>query len=143
LQPWDDATNPRLGIPLSETLMPQIMAQAGYVTGMVGKWHLGSNIAYTPLQRGFQEFYGFLGGDVSTYYNTKVLRGTTPITETAYLTDAFTREAVSFINNHASQPFFLYVAYNAPHAPYNAPPDVYLNQVSTITNTQRKTYAAM
>jgi len=63
--------------------------------------------------------------------------------ETSYLTDAFTREAVSFINAHASQPFFLLIAYNAPHLPYDQPPQVYMSRVATITDPTRQVYAAM
>ena len=59
------------------------------------------------------------------------------------MTDAFTREAVSFIDNHAAQPFFLYLAYNAVHAPYDVPPQQYLDRVSYIQNAQRRNYAAM
>ena len=65
-----------------------------------------------------------------------------PTRETAYLTDAFTREGVSFINRHATQPFFLYLAYNAPHAPYQAP-QTYLDRVANITDPNRQLLAAM
>ena len=60
-----------------------------------------------------------------------------------YLTDAFTREAVDFINRHAAEPFFLYLAYNAVHKPYDTPPQIYLDRVSYITDPDRKRYAAM
>ncbi len=59
------------------------------------------------------------------------------------MTDAFTREGVSFINRHATQPFFLYLAYNAVHKPYDQPPDIYMQRVSYITDPQRQIYAAM
>ena len=59
------------------------------------------------------------------------------------LTDEFTQEAVSFINAHASQPFFLYLAYNAVHIPHDTPPDQYMQRVSNITDPQRRMYAAM
>ena len=67
----------------------------------------------------------------------------TPLIEPAYLTDAFTREGVAFINRHATQPFFLYLAYNAVHTPYDQPPDVYMQRVSYITDPDRRLYAAM
>ena len=63
--------------------------------------------------------------------------------EPAYLTDAFTREAVSFINRHATEPFFLYLAYNAVHTPFDTPPQNYMDRVANITNASRRTYAAM
>jgi arylsulfatase A-like enzyme len=140
-QPADDNTNPRLGLPAQEVLLPQILKPAGYVCSLIGKWHLGASSNLRPLQRGFDEFYGFLGGQ-SEYFNAPVLRNNTPVTETAYLTDAITREGVSFINAHATQPFFLWLAYNAPHSPYEAPPS-YLNRVANISDPSRRMYAAM
>jgi arylsulfatase A-like enzyme len=141
-QPFADASNPRLGIPAQEVLLPQILKPAGYVCGLVGKWHLGLASSLNPTKRGFDEFFGFLGSE-SPYYNAPLLRGTTKITETAYLTDAFTREAVSFIQRHATQPFFLYLAYNAVHKPYNTPPKSYMDRVANIANSSRRIYAAM
>ena len=137
-----DASNPRLGLPMGEILLPQILKPAGYVCGAVGKWHLGEAFNLHPIQRGFDEFFGFLGG-ANHYYNAEVLRDETPLTETEYLTDAFTREGVSFINRHATEPFFLYLAYNAVHSPYDKPPQIYLERVSYITDPGRKNYAAM
>ena len=130
------------GLPLGELLLPQVLKPAGYFCGAIGKWHLGSGLGYRPLQRGFDEFYGFLGGS-SVYYNALLFRGDTPVTETEYLTDALTREAVSFIGRHVTQPFFLYLAYNAPHDPYNIPPQTYLDRVANISDPDRRTYAAM
>ena len=141
-QPATDATNPRNGIPTQELILPQILKPAGYTCGLVGKWHLGLTASFNPTQRGFDEFFGFLGGG-SPYYNAQLLRGTTKIKETAYLTDAFTREAVSFINRHATQPFFLYLSYNAVHAPNNTPPKTYMDRVANISDTNRRVYAAM
>lgn len=137
-----DASNPRLGIPAQEVLLPQILKPAGYVCGMVGKWHLGVASSLNPTKRGFDEFFGFLGSE-SPYYNAALLRGTTRLTETTYLTDAFTREAVSFIQRHATQPFFLYLAYNAVHKPYDTPPKSYMDRVASIPNSGRRIYAAM
>ena len=111
-QPENDNTNPRLGLPMQEMLLPQMLKPAGYVCGAIGKWHLGTAPNFQPMQRGFDEFYGFLGGQ-SNYFNAPLLRNNTPVIESQYLTDAFTREAVSFITNHATEPFFLYLAYNA------------------------------
>jgi arylsulfatase A-like enzyme len=137
-----NVSDPLLGLPPNELLLPQILKPAGYVSGLIGKWHLGISSNLQPTARGFDEFFGFLGAD-SHYYNAPVLRNTTSLTETSYLTDAFTREAVSFINAHASEPFFLLIAYNAPHAPYDQPPQAYMNRVATIPDPTRKIYAAM
>jgi arylsulfatase A-like enzyme len=134
--------DPLLGLPASEVLLPQLLKPAGYVTGIVGKWHLGNAPNLYPTARGFDEFFGFLPAQ-SVYYNAEVMRGTTFTNEPTYLTDAFTREGVAFINNHATQPFFLYMAYNAVHEPYNTPPAVYMNRVANISDPTRRVYAAM
>ncbi len=136
------STNPRLGLPMTELTMPQLLKPAGYVCGAIGKWHLGYAPDLYPTERGFDEFFGFLDAD-STYYNAPVLRNQTHLIEPDYLTDAFTREGVSFINHHAGQPFFLYLAYNAVHTPYDRPPQVYLDRVGYITDPARQLYAAM
>lgn len=141
-QPANNADNVRQGVPLSEILLPQLMKQAGLYTGMVGKWHLGSHRDLWPTNRGFDEFYGFIEAQ-SNYYTAPLLRNTTKVVEQQYLTDAFTREAVAFINRNAAHPFFLCLAYNAPHQPYTMPPQNYLDQVATITNPERRIYAAM
>ena len=140
--PTPGATNPRLGLPMTETILPQLLKPAGYVCGAIGKWHLGYVPELYPTRRGFDEFFGFLDAG-SNYYNAEVLRDETPLIEPQYLTDAFTREGVDFINRHAAEPFFLYLAYNAVHKPYDVPPDIYLERVPNITDPARKTYAAM
>ena len=137
-----DDSNPRLGLPMSEMLLPQILKPAGYVCGAVGKWHLGEALNLHPIERGFDEFFGFLAG-ASHYYNADVLRDETPLIEPQYLTDAFTREGVDFINRHAAEPFFLFLSYNAVHSPYERPPDGYMQRVSYIPEPGRQLYAAM
>ena len=87
----------------------------------------------------FHDVTQFLSG----YYNAPLLRDETPLVEHTYLTDAFTREAVSFINRHATEPFFLYLAYNAPHYPYQTPPQTYMDRVANIADPDRRIYAAM
>jgi arylsulfatase A-like enzyme len=134
--------NPRLGLPNSEATLAELLRPAGYACGAIGKWHLGSAPNLVPNSRGFDEFFGFLGAG-SRYYNADLYRNTTRVTESSYLTDAFTREAVSFINRHQAQPFFLYLAYNAVHNPYDRPPQRYMNRVQNITDPARRIYAAM
>jgi arylsulfatase A-like enzyme len=141
-QPSGDADNPLLGLPTTELALWQMLKPAGYVCGLIGKWHLGEAENLHPLPRGFDEFFGFLKG-ASTYWNASLLQGDSPYTEPDYLTDAFTREAISFINRHASEPFFLYLAYNAVHGPPDVPPQVYLDRVAYITDPDRRNYAAM
>jgi len=136
----------KFGLPLSETTMPSLLKKAGYDTGMVGKWHLGYRPEFHPIRRGFDEFYGFLGGahpylDPGTRA-APILRGTEKVDEKEYLTDAFTREAAAFITRRRSNPFFLYLTYNAVHNPLEAT-DKYLSRFTGIPDTKRRTFAAM
>ncbi len=135
------------GLPLTERTLPEYLKAAGYTPGMVGKWHLGYQPAYLPGRRGFDEFFGFAGGahsyvDARADGNNPILRGTTVVDEKEYLTDAFAREAVAFIDRHAREPFFLYLAFNAVHTPMQAP-EKYLARFADIANTKRRTLAAM
>ncbi len=139
-----EGRNDRIGLPLSQTTMADRLRAAGYATGLVGKWHLGAAPQFHPQKRGFDEFFGFLGGG-HTYFaeqSTDIYRGTEVVKESAYLTDAFGREAVSFIDRHKEQPFFLELAFNAVHTPMNAP-EARRDQFSTIPDSTRRTYAAM
>jgi arylsulfatase A-like enzyme len=130
------------GLPLTETTLPDRLKAAGYRTGMVGKWHLGNKPAQHPLQRGFEEFFGFLSGAHDYFKYAGILRGTEPVEEKGYLTDAFGREAVAFIERHQTEPWFLYLAFNAVHTPMQAD-DARLQKFSGITDKTRRTYAAM
>lgn len=130
------------GMPVSEKTIADRLKAAGYATGLIGKWHLGSNPAMQPQQRGFSEFYGFLGGAHDYFKPAEILRGTSPVQEVDYLTDAFGREALSFIENHKKQPWFLYLAFNAVHTPMQAT-DERLAKFPQITDPLRRKYAAM
>jgi arylsulfatase A-like enzyme len=135
---------PEMGLPTTETTLADRLKAAGYATGLVGKWHLGSAPKFHPERRGFDEFFGFLGG-AHTYFaeNTQtILRGTKPAREKEYLTDAFGREAVAFIERHKDRPFFLYLAFNAVHTPMEATEDR-LARFASIEDRRRRTYAAM
>lgn len=126
------------GMPLTETTIADRLKAAGYSTGLVGKWHLGTH----PQKRGFDEFFGFLGG-ASNYINCgEIMRGTEPVSRPDYTTDIFGREAASFIDRHKSEPWFLYLAFNAVHTPMQATDDR-LAKFSGIANERRRTYAAM
>jgi arylsulfatase A-like enzyme len=138
---------PEFGLPLSQITIADVLKRAGYSTGLVGKWHLGYLPQFHPQRRGFDEFFGFLGGshsyvDATGDRQNLILRGTEPVDEKEYLTDAFTREAVAFIERHHSEPFFLYLAYNAVHGPLQATPK-YLERFTGIADQRRRTYAAM
>lgn len=146
---WDPA-NPVLGLPLSQTTLPQVLASAGYKTGAVGKWHLGGHPQFHPLKRGFGEYYGVLGGG-HTYlpgatkgaeYNVSIDRNGTAEPHTKYLTEHFGDEAPGFIKRHAKEPWMLYLAFNAPHTPLQAT-EKYLERVQGIADEKRRTYGAM
>jgi arylsulfatase A-like enzyme len=149
-----------LGLPLEEETMASALKKGGYKTMAIGKWHLGAHESQRPLKRGFDEFFGFLSGGHKYFpeqlnrnnlsevgsqfdaYNTKLLKNNTRVNEKQYLTDAFSREAVNFIEKQKNEPFFLYLAYNAPHAPLQAT-EKYLSRYPNIKNEKRRTYAAM
>ena len=142
--PGGEAGGGPLGLPTKETTIADRLKAAGYATGLVGKWHLGSAPRFHPQKRGFDEFYGFLGG-AHTYFvdkSTDIYRGTEVIRESAYLTDAIGRESVAFIDRHKAHPFFLEVAFNAVHTPLNAT-DARLERFASIADPTRRKYAAM
>jgi arylsulfatase A-like enzyme len=136
-----------VGLPLDQVTMADRMKKLGYATGVIGKWHLGYNPKFHPQKRGFDEFFGFLGGshsyvDSNADAANRILRGNKPVDEEEYLTDAFGREAVAFIDRHKSEPFFLYLPFNATHGPLQAT-DKYRNLFSQIDDPKRRTFAAM
>jgi arylsulfatase B len=178
---------PGIGLPVAEKTVADRLRDAGYATGLVGKWHLGGTEPFHPQRRGFDEFFGFLheghyyvtppwqgvttwlrrkklpdGGqgrwtspDGRTVWSTHLgsnepeydtgnplLRSSQSVDEKANLTDAFTREACDFIGRHRSQPFFLYLAYNAVHSPMQGT-DEYMKKFSHIEDIQRRIFAAM
>jgi arylsulfatase A-like enzyme len=130
------------GLPLTETTIANRLKAAGYATGIVGKWHLGAQPEMHPQKRGFDEFFGFLGGAHSYFQSAGILRGNEPVKELDYTTDAFGREAVAFIDRHKGQPWFLYLAFNAVHTPMNATDDR-LAKFPNVADKTRRTYDAM
>ena len=106
---------------LDETTIAEVFDAAGYATATFGKWHNGSQPPYHPNARGFDEFYGFTSGHWGHYFdppldhNGRVVRGN------GYVTDDFTDRAIRFIEDHRTEPFFVWVAYNTPHSPMQVP----------------------
>ncbi len=136
------------GLPTDERLLPQVLGEAGYTTAIIGKWHLGhADKKYWPRQRGFDYQYGPLIGEIDyfTHEQHGVLdwfRNNEPLKEEGYSTTLIGNEAVKFIGEHnVSKPLYLYLTFNAPHTPYQAPKE-YLDRYSSITDPSRRAYAA-
>jgi arylsulfatase A-like enzyme len=173
-EPSSNNLDSSIGLPLSETTIADRLKAAGYATGMVGKWHLGVAPKFHPQKRGFDEYFGFLGGahvylpglpnivfpglqdapgagatppaasrpEARGQQRTSIYRGTEAVEEPEYLTDAFAREAVSFIERHQKEPFFLYLPFNAVHTPMHAT-DTRLEKFASISDPMRRIYCAM
>jgi arylsulfatase A-like enzyme len=142
--------DPWAGLPLTETTLPQVLKNADYVTGCVGKWHLGAHPTLHPNRRGFDEYFGLLGGGHvylpggkgGVEYTIPLDRNGQPEAMTGYLTDTLASEAAAFISRHKAQPWFLYLALNTPHTPLQTKPE-YLERVRHIADETRRNYAAM
>lgn len=158
-----------LGLPAAEVVLAQLLKSAGYATGITGKWHLGSQSGFLPTHGGFDEFFGFLHG-ANLYVESlgrevlytfpphdrssakgmfkprkgteAIFRGIEPVKEREYLTDAFTREALKFIDRHAGKPFFLYVPFSAVHTPLQVT-EKYYKRCDKILDERKRIYAAM
>jgi len=135
------------GLPRDEKTLAERLKPLGYATGMVGKWHLGYKPELTPPQRGFDEFCGFLSGAHDYLPRERalragILRGSEPVEEKEYLTDAFAREASAFVEKHKDRPFLLYLPFNAVHSPLDASPRI-LEKFARIADPKRRTYATM
>jgi arylsulfatase A-like enzyme len=158
--PTMDPTVEQNGIPTTEKNIAEVLKPAGYTSGVIGKWHMGTHPDLRPNKRGFDYFYGFLSGghqyfpedltlndldDVKykyDWYRTRLLRNEQRVDTDEYLTDELSHEAVEFIKRESDKPFFLYVAYNAPHTPLQASKK-YLDRYQHIKDKTRRTYAAM
>ncbi|TWT39198.1 sulfatase-like hydrolase/transferase [Blastopirellula retiformator] len=178
--------DPGAGMPMQQKTLAEYLHDAGYTTGLVGKWHLGGAADFHPQRHGFDEFFGFLheghyfvpspwqdtttwlrrrglpkgageryrindqliysshmGHDEPAYdANNPILRGGQAVAEQAYLTDAITRESVSFVDRYQNHPWFLYVAYNAVHSPLQAKNET-LEKFSDVEDIHRRIFLAM
>jgi arylsulfatase A-like enzyme len=139
-----------LGLPLTETTIATRLHNLGYVTGLIGKWHLGYEPQFHPLKRGFDEFWGYTGGGHDYFewqpdgkhYKAPIecnYKTPQPIT---YITDDKGDECVAFIERHKNEPFFLFASFNAPHTPLQAT-KADLELFKTIKNEKRRKYCAM
>jgi arylsulfatase A-like enzyme len=145
-----DPEDHREGLPMSEKLLPAFLGEAGYITGWIGKWHLGAAPEFRPLSRGFKETFGFIGGghryqdwkvNPASEYLVPIERNGKPVEVTKHLTTAFGEEASAFIRRHPADPWFLYLAFNAPHTPHEPTPER-LAEFSSIPDLKRRKYAA-
>jgi len=139
----------RYGLDTDEWLLPQALHDAGYRTLMVGKWHLGhADRKFWPRQRGFDYHYGPVLGEIdyfthSAHGELDWFRDNEPVTEAGYATDLLGDDAVRLITGHDRQkPLFLYLAFTAPHSPFQAP-QAYIDRNDQIAEPTRRTYAAM
>jgi arylsulfatase A-like enzyme len=148
--PVYDPLDANEGLPLTEKLLPEFLKTAGYTTGWIGKWHLGSSPAHVPWKRGFDESFGFIGGGHRyTGWQTNGRQYTLPLiragTNTGavppHLTTAFGDEAAAFIRRNREKAWMLYLALNAPHTPHE-PTAERLEKFAHIQNPQRRRYLA-
>jgi len=134
------------GLAPSELTLAERLKPAGYMCGIVGKWHLGYKRPYHPVDRGFDEFFGFLAG-AHSYLDTRdqanpILRGLEPVESVTYLTDMLADEAANFVRRHASKPWCLFLTFNAVHTPMHTT-EAYMARVQGIEDPLRQQLAAM
>lgn len=136
------------GLPLTETTLATRMKALGYATAIVGKWHLGDSPNHLPLQRGFDEFFGTIGNPES-YFTPKGFIDSRLSPEVRnvqqedfYTTDAYAARAAAWIEKQAERPWFLYLAFNAVHSPFEAT-QKYRQRVAHISDPNRQVFAAM
>ncbi len=158
--PYIDPKDTNSGMPLSEQMISEVLKPEGYTSSIIGKWHMGTHPQFHPNNRGFDHFYGFLSGGHRYFpeelifnsieegkkpfdwYQTKLLKNQKRVETDEYLTDELSHEAINFIEQEKDNPFFLYLAYNAPHTPLQATKE-YLDRNNHIKKKDRRTYAAM
>jgi arylsulfatase A-like enzyme len=137
------------GLDTSEWLLPQSLKEAGYSTAIIGKWHLGhADMKYWPKQRGFDYQYGAMIGELDYYTHSDAgvldwFRDNRPVQEEGYTTRLIGADAVRYINaRKKDEPFYLYLTFNAPHTPYQAPQE-YVDRYPDIQDPTRRIYAGM
>lgn len=137
----------KTGLHLKETTLADRLKSLGYATACVGKWHLGGGPEYRPTKRGFDEFYGTLANTPffhpTNFVDSRISDDVRKIdNDSFYTTDAYAERSVDWIERSKSKPMFLYLPFNAQHAPLQAP-QKYLDRFPKITDEKRKLFAAM
>ncbi len=140
----------QLGLPAKQVVLPSALKKPGYASGVFGKWHLGYEPQFNPLEHGWDDFFGYMGGNVH-YFNHRELsdlhvlyRGRLPVYEKGYMTHLITDSSLDFIERNKDRPFFLFVSHETPHFPFQGPGDAKkLVDKSNWTEPDAKTYVAM
>lgn len=155
-QEWDGLGHKGF-LPTEEKCLPEALKELGYTTGLVGKWHLGAREAFMPTARGFNEFFGTLNDRIyidptkpgvhtvpvtGASTETALYRNKERVKEDDYLTDAYARESIAFVQRNREKPFFLMLSFNAPSLPLQAT-EKYYSRFPRIASEQRRVYAAM
>ena len=119
----------QLGLPAGAAVLPGALKKTGYICGVFGKWHLGYEPQFNPIEHGWDDFFGYLGGNVH-YFNHRELshlhvlfQGQLPVHREGYMTHLITESSTDFIERHQEQPMFLYVSHECPHFPFQGPRD--------------------
>lgn len=141
-------SSPRAGLPLAEVTVPEVLRAAGYRTAVFGKWHLGTDPGFNPVRQGFDEFVGFVSGNVD-YHSHISRRGERDwwrqdqlADEPGYSTDLITEHALGFIEANRNRPFCLFVSYGAPHGPAQGPYDPAERAPSGLSDEAKREFLA-
>ncbi len=136
------------GMTLDAVLLPEVLKKQGYRTAIIGKWHLGYPKKYFPTRQGFDEFFGFVSGNIDYFSHTDRLenhdlwRNETEVhREGEYFTQLIADEAIQFLDRNRDNPFFLYLPFNAPHDPFQSPDDMETAGDQHITRQVNRTRA--
>jgi arylsulfatase A-like enzyme len=146
----------KLGLPLDQRTLADLLRAAGYATGLVGKWHLGFSKDHHPQARGFDDFFGFLVGGhnyalhkdatpkfASTMSQNLIYRGRDVQKLDGFATDLFTDEAIGFMKKNKEKPWFLYLAYNAVHTPLEISDKLKERVPADVKDPARRGYLAL
>jgi arylsulfatase A len=140
----------QLGLPANQSVLPSSLKEAGYTCGVFGKWHLGYEPQFNPINHGWDEFFGYMGGNVH-YFNHRELsdlhvlfKDRLPVYRKGYMTHLITDSSIDFIKRNKGKPFFLYVSHECPHFPFQGPGDEgKVVDETNWTQTDAKAYVAM
>ncbi|MFP6887473.1 MAG: sulfatase-like hydrolase/transferase, partial [Opitutales bacterium] len=140
----------QLGLPAKQSVLPSALKKAGYACSVFGKWHLGYEPQFNPIEHGWDEFFGYMGGNVH-YFNHRELsnlhvlfQGRLPVYRKGYMTHLITDSSIDFIERHKEKPFFLYVSHECPHFPFQGPDDAKkVVDETNWTQVDAKAYVAM